>query len=247
MHTIEVKMTCGCDCGSVMVRPAAAPVSPLEIVAADDIIAGWDAAVRVDTAGAVSVLPDVSGNGWNLTQLVVLSQPTAMVGGGPNGNDSILFDGVDDSLSNMALDLPAPGTTSLTYWAVFRQITWTAGDVLWHGIFILQDGVTPQIRQGNGAPANNNAGMILNTYGLFEALFSNSTSDKILASGVLTTGTSAGNTDPAAGFHIGFNGGTGLANSNIELCELWLFGTALTIQQRSQLRAYATNRYGAIP
>lgn len=247
-------MTCGCSCGATHTIPVVVevPVSPLQVVPAADIVAGWDAAVRVDTAGAVSVLPDVSGNGFNLTQAVGANQPTAVVGGGPNGNDSILWDGIDDVMSNGALNRPAPATESTTYWGIFRQVTWVMGSRLWAlggggELFIQQVTVTPTVAQFNGIPANDNLSFTLNTYMVFETLFTGSPSDKIIVGGATSTGVSSGNVDGPASFSLGAANVVAALPANIEVCELWLFRAPLTIQQRAQLRAYATARYGAIP
>lgn len=233
-----------------MVRPAAAPISPLEIVAADDIISGWDAAVNIQDAGTISVLPDVSGNGFNLSQANVALQPA--VGVGPNGNPSALFDGIDDRIFNAVLNFSPPGTVPTTFWGVFRQVTWTNTDRLFGagagslGLVLIQDGVSPNISQANNVISNSNGGLILNTYSVVETLFTFSASDFILVGGVLSAGGNAGNVDPLAQFSMGADG-PGVFPSNSEFCELWAFSVALTIQQRSQLRAYATNRYGPIP
>lgn len=234
-----------------MVRPAVAPVSPLEIVAADDIIAGWDAAVRVAVAGAVFTLPDVSGNGFNLNQAIALNQPTEVVGGGPNGNDSVLFDGVNDFMNNGALDLPAPGITPTFYWAVMRQVTWTLSDTFWTagvpgaGRISVQQGpaITPSILQFNGTAGNNTAALILNSYRRLESYYTDSVSDSLKVGSALSSGVNSGGDNPGAGFTVGANASLNIF-SNIEICELWIFNILPSIAQRAALDAYVTNRYG---
>lgn len=245
-------MGCGCHCGSIRTIPAAAPLSPQEVIPAADIIAGWDAAVNVQAGGTVSVLPDVSGNGFNLSQANAALQPTWGAATGPNGNPAVLFDGVDDRLFNAVLDFPPPGTTPTTFWGVFRQVTWTDLDRFFgagagsSGLVLLQTGVTPTIQQANNVISNPNGGLILNTYTVVEVFFSNSTSDFIRAGSVLSTGIISGNIDPLTQFSMGSDG-PGVFPSNSEFSELWAFRGPLTVQQRAQLRAYATARYGPIP
>lgn len=240
---------CECDCGALHVIQAP-PTSVPDVIAAANIVAGWDANTVTVVSGAVSEMFDVSGNGFALTQAVAGSRPAYVAVGGPNGNPSILFDGVDDRLFNAALDLPAPGTTPTFYWAVLRQVTWTADDRFVgagtgsNGLVLKQVGVSPAIVQADNVDANSNTGLILNTYKRIETRFGNSVADYIKAGSVSITGQNAGNIDPLATYSIGSDG-PGVFFANIEVCELWIFNVLPSALQLAQLDAYALNRYGA--
>jgi hypothetical protein len=238
---------CECDCGALHVIQAP-PASVPDVIAAANIVAGWDANTVTVVSGAVSEMFDVSGNGFALTQAVAGSRPAYVAVGGPNGNPSVLFDGVDDFLANAALDLPAPGTTPTFYWGVVRQVTWTSGDRFWlaagFGLQFFQGGLATEVFINNGGGFGPAISMPLNTYRRIQSYFSNSIADYLRVGSLNSTGTNVGNTDAAAGFFIaqdGIGGGFG----NIELCELWIFNALPTALQLAQLDAYAANRYGA--
>jgi hypothetical protein len=221
---------------------------PLVIMGEASVVAGWDA--RTIETSPVDSWFDASGNGFDLSAAGA-AQPTWSATGGPNGQPSVLFDGVDDHLENLVLDRPAPGTSPTFFWAVLRQVTWTPLDVLFglgtSGSFIVVDlAGSPNIGQQNpNGPVNVHGGLTLNTYRRLEAYFSDSASDYLKAGATAaTTGANAGNTDPAAGIQLGANGSLS-SFGNIEVCEFWVFNVEPSAPQKAALDAYVTSRYGA--
>lgn len=235
-----------CDCcGGI--KPIVTPVvvlTPLDIMSGN-IVAGWDAADL--SATPVASWVDASGNGFTLTEAT--NQPSWNATGGPNSQPSVLFDGVNDMLTNTSLDLPAPGTTPTFYWAIMRQVTSTPAENIFAAggtsLFLRQTGASPNVAQGNTSfPSNSHGGWTLNTFMRVEVYFSNSTSDYIKAgAAAATTGQNAGNSDPTATFRLATASGGSF--SNIEVCEFWIFNTLPTTGQRASLDAYVTSRYGA--
>jgi hypothetical protein len=238
-------MSC-CDCGGLKPLVLAPPESVLEVIPAANIVAGWDAAVTTNDGATVSEMFDVSGNGFALVQAVAANQPAFVAAGGPNGNPSVLFDGVDDFLANAALDLPAPGTTPTFYWSIVRQITWTSSDRFWSAeafdLAVLQGGLVSEVLIANGA-AVSAVQMPTGLYKRLRAFFSASVADSLTIGTLSATGASAGNNDAPAGFFVG-QGSGGVLFGNIELCELWIFNTLPSALQLTQLDAYAVGRYG---
>jgi len=242
-----------CDCGGLKPLTLAPPTSVQEVIPAANIVAGWDAAVTTNDGTSVSEMFDVSGNGFALTQATAGFQPLIQPAGGPNGNPSVLFDGVDDFLFNAALNLPAPGTTPTYLWVIMRQVSWgPAPDFNTFtessgtgGIDFYQTGVTPQLQQYNGIDANSTVGAPVGVYKRIAVLFTNSTSDYIQAGSSQSTGVNSGNLDSGPGITVGagFDGTYGWMN--VELCEFWIFNAEPTALQKTQLNAYAASRYGA--
>lgn len=212
------------------------------------VVALWDAASL--TASPVSSWPDSSGNGFALTQGTGANQPTWNATAGPNANPAVLFDGIDDFLSNAALNLPAPAAVPSTFWAVMRQVTWTADRRPWDcggggNLFIVQQGTTPRIDQGNGTLANANTGLTVNVYKRIAVCFTNSASDEIQVGGTTVTGASAGNNDPNTGFVLGAANIVAALPANVQVCILAIFRVLPSIAQRAALDAYVTQRFGA--
>jgi len=242
-----------CCCGTL--KPVGTPtpviLAPVTIMSGN-VVAGWDAAdisgTPVPDIGVpVALWPDASGNGFDLSGAGA-AQPLWSADGGPNGQPSVLFDGIDDFLTNAALNLPAPGTTPTFFWVVMRQIAWTLDDVIIEssgGLSFYQSAVSPEVRQFNGAEVNASNGMPLDTYKRIEVYFSNSVADYIKAGSVTVTGANAGNIDANPGIWMGssFTEASGFAN--IEVCECWIFNALPNASQIAQLNAYAALRYGA--
>jgi len=237
-------MSCGNLRPLILSPPEPAAPTVQSIMAASEIVAGWDAADLV--ASPVALWPDASGNGFDLVQAVAGSQPTWGAATGPNGQPAVLFDGVDDVMS-VVLDLPAPGTTPSFFWAVLRQVTWTNNDGFWGADMLIgQFTASPQIFQFAGGGFNGpSTGLTVNVYKRLEAFFNDDVSDYLKAGASSVTGTNAGNTSASATFELGQYGGAG-TSSNIQVCELWIFNVLPTPAQLAQLDAYALARYGPL-
>jgi hypothetical protein len=187
-----------------------------------------------------------------LTNGTAAQQPTYATTAGPRGLPSIQFDGTDDRLVNASFDFGPPGTEPIYFWAIIKQRTFTGDDRFWSfdpagnsrlAVFQSLGSGTPFVAQGNNVGANPNNGLTLNTFKRLEVLFSNSTGDYVRAgSAAPSTGTNAGNLDPAAGFVLG--GAADLTSfADFELCE-YLIATQPTAEQRAALDRYVTDRYG---
>jgi hypothetical protein len=216
-----------------------------DIMAGSEIVAGWDAAIGVSGGATVAQWNDLGSGGFNLIQVVAGDQPTFNAVGGPNGNPSVLFDGVDDYLMNAALDLSAP---PFFFWGVLRQVSWSGtNDNFWSsqssGGIVFQSGVSPNIQMFNGAAGPSSAGLSVNVFKRLEVDFSNSISDYLRAGASLATGSNSGGTDSVPGFFLGSDAALSVF-ANIEVCELWIFNVLPTPEQLALLDSYATNRYG---
>jgi hypothetical protein len=214
-------------------------------------VAWWRSDLGVTIGTGVSQWSDQSGNGFHLTQGTGGAQPTFEASGGPNSTPSILFDGSDDRLINAAIDRAAPATTPTIIWMVVSQVTWTNGDrvcgfgaVATH-MSLTQNPVTPQWRMLNTVLVNTNGALTIGNWGRVEAGFLGTTADylKIIATNV-AAGTSAGNTDPAAGFSLGTDPVGGVPG-NFRISELAIFNAQPSAGQTTALDAYVTGRYGS--
>jgi len=225
---------------------AAAPVTPLTILGS---LAWWvraDLGITIGTG--VSAWADQSGNAVNFTQGTGASQPT-LVASAINGKPAVQFDGVDDRM-NATFARVAPGTQPFYLWLVMKQIAWTAGvriigDFVVNGCFLLQNSASPQIAQFNAATANSGGGATVGSYFRVESQFSNSTSDYIKKGSTNTTGANAGNGAGGGTWQLGARGDSAGSPANVEIAEAFLFLGTPTAQNRTDLDAYCTARYGA--
>ncbi len=248
-------MQCGCDCGSLAPPSFIGPPVPvefpgvLEIIAAANIVAGWDAADLAATP--VASWPDASGNGFTLVQAVGASQPVWSATAGANGNPSVRFDGVSDLVTNALLDLPAPTALApVWYWAVLRQHSWTLDDRFCSAqlatnarMALTQNAVTPQVAQQDNSPVNP-VSLPLAIYKRLRAEFTASVADNMTIGATTATGVSAGVIDATAGFALGA-AVNATSHCDCEMCEFWIFKGILTSGQLAALDLYAAFRYGS--
>lgn len=124
-----------------------------------------------------------------------------------NNKGSLRGDATDNYLQDAALNLPAPGTTNIWIWIIFKQRTWASGRYFFGcsaTAYRLEQiaGVTPQLFAGMSSISSANGAGTLNSWFRGEMLFTNSTSDYLKIGATTVTGVNLGNTDPAAGFFL---------------------------------------------
>lgn len=125
-------------------------------------------------------LADQSGNTKHYSQATASKQPILTVG--LNGKPGLLFDGVSNSLVSL-LNLPVPGTTPYSIFAVFRQPTWATNTPLFGPTgqsitsSIFKAGGTPLIFNRVSGTGPSNGGAALNTWVDLEILRSATASD----------------------------------------------------------------------
>lgn len=231
----------------------AAAVQTPAVTLGANLIAWWNADAANVTVGAgdiISAANDLGTGNFDLTEATGLLGPV-WVDAQINGRAVMRFDGAASRLSNATLNLPAPGTTPIYYWAVIKQVSYTTTDELWTGGTvsrgaIRQTGSSPELIMLCATAANTNNGAPIGTASRLIARFKGTTDDYLKCRAVVVTGTSAGVTDPAAGFFVGCR--PALANfGNFELAELVISNLDLAHDsaQSVALDAYGVSRYGA--
>ena len=97
-----------------------------------NLLAAWDARAGVtDVSGACSAWADQSGNGWHASQVIAGNRPAISIA---NGFPSLLFDGVNDTLSVPGINATA-GPKSV--YAVVSPLTYGG---VYRGLFDVQTG-----------------------------------------------------------------------------------------------------------
>lgn len=171
-------------------------------------IAAGNAALNNTWTATCATFSDVSGAGIPFGQPTATKQP--IIAPGPGGFPEIRTDGAATTMFD-ALTLPAPGTTPLFRWTVFRQIAWTNNGVLWAtgSSFRLQGGTTgtPSCFGFAGTVGPANTGAAVGSYVRSEEYFShNAANDYVKLGSVTQGGTDLGNTGGSTSF-IGSLGG----------------------------------------
>lgn len=227
---------------------SSAPVTPLTILGS---LAWWVRADMGITLGTgVSAWADqVPAGTVNFANGTGAAQP-AFIASAINGHPAVRSDGVDDVLSAPWVRA-APGTQPFYIWLVCKQLGWGAlrsviGDIAVSGFTELQNGSSPTLQAWNSSSnSGSNAGGIIGSYFRHEMQFSNATSDYLKIGSVNATGTSASN-DAGGGQLQLFNRGNSAASRywNGEIAEAFGFLGTPTAQERADLDAYVTERYG---
>ncbi len=185
-------------------------------------------------AGSTSLVArwnDASGNNRPLLQATGAGQPALQTDG------SVLFDGSASFMQTATFTLAQP---TMLY-MLFRQVTWTSGDILCDGFTItsgqfLQTNASPEIDISAGTTACANTGLAVNTYGIAMALFSGASSTSQINKKAPIAAANAGTT-AMAGFTLGADA-NGANFGNIQVKEVLVFSAAHQQTQQLQVINY---------
>lgn len=220
--------------------------NPLPITAN---LAAWYAADKgITIATGVSAWADQSGNGNTLAQATTTKQPVFSAGGGPKGLSALNFDGVDDLLVTGAMaGLVAP----VSYYFLFKQITWTLGDRIFDGAAVntgtllqadgtLGGAVSPNFQSAACGPITT---LPLGTWGVATFILNGASSLIRLNLGTAFTGTETA-TSPL-GLTLAADGGNAFAlNSNIGVSEWLVYNGAHSTTQQNATIQYLMRKAG---
>jgi hypothetical protein len=213
-----------------------------------NVIHSHQSEIGVSTATGVSSWNDPV-KGVAFTQATAGKQPTLTAG--LNGFAAILLDGIDDTLDNNTVNLPAPLTTPTWHGFVLRQISYNAvqgqvfGDLSGANQVFYQGSVSGQAQLFNGSagPAQL-AGMSNGQWVCGEYYFSNSAADYMRLGSSISTGSSAGN-GSTTGLQIGNCASSANRFANIEMLASIRVAGLPSAGQIAAWRAAVTAKYGA--
>lgn len=151
------------------------------------------------------------GNYPSLTPAFIGTEPTLRETG-------IYFNGVNNVLTTGVLPLNQP----ITVYAIMRQISWTANDILFDGggtldCALRQRTSSPSVNTFAGANTPINGDLVLNTFSIVRVVFNGVSSTLQVDENTKTTG-DVGTIDPE-GFTLGASGAGTSAYSEVEYQE----------------------------
>lgn len=215
--------------------------SPLSIFGAANVIQWVRADKGITTATGVSGWADQSASGNNYAQVTGSFQPAYNAADSTlNGQPTITFDGVDDTLVDAGFTLPSPATTPTCALAVAKYISYSGqpalfGDASNTAAICLVSVAANTVRSQAGSvvgPVTLNAG----SWARIRADFSNSVSDVLRVGSNQVTGNAGSST--ASGRAIGTLG-SGF-QANVAVYELVYLKAIPTVAQMAAYDAYVT-------
>lgn len=192
--------------------------------------------VTKDGSNRVSFWADRSINGNDLTQAVTGQQPTW-------SSDGILFDAIDDFMSNVGFTLGQP----IMIYAVLRQITWVRYNRFWEGDVsnggvVYQTPSSPDITAYSGILSTPSPNLVLNTFGIIRVKFNGASSTFQIDDNSQIAGNFGTNDMNGIWLGSGRNG-TSLW-SNIEVKELIFRDIADSGVDEAEIYAYLKSKHG---
>jgi hypothetical protein len=200
-------------------------VSDLSAIYGADLLTWRDS--RDASSGTLVTWPDRVGGGPALG--TISGTPTGSAFADLNNLNAVACNGTTDAFT-IGLDRPVPSlATPTVFIVVFKQRTWTAGDIIWatgsNILQLAQVSVTPAVVPRNGVSGPANSTMALDTWRMVVVQYANDTSDFVqVGQSAATTGTATGVTDPGANIAFGSRPGA-VATSDV------VFGTISIVQR----------------
>lgn len=192
---------------------------------------------------------DQSSGGFNATQSTGSKQPTLNTAA-LNTRNTLSFDGVDDVLQLATWNPPAPGTTNMWFFMVFRQRTFTNGDSIFGGgnssrVRLYQATTSPNLQAINTTNSTAVTTATLNSWFRGEVLFNNATTDYLKVGSTSVTGINLGNTDIAVGAYTIGGTSTAAGFADIEVACIGCWNGEPTAGEKTSLNSWVTSYYGA--
>lgn len=215
----------------MVARGTAVPFSPEDI-------SGLKVWLKIDSLSAlndgdpVSTWTDSSGNGNDFTYNAGIpsSRPLYRETGGPNSHPAAEFDGTNDVLKKLAFPVISQPDTIIIVFDVGRPLdAESANRQLVAGGLIYAGAV---LDSGNGGAVD--------TFIVQSAIF-NGVSSKIYRDGVETASGNAGTLSLSDTVELGSDGTSYNAG---KLCELLIYDSGLSANDRGNVEAYLVSKYG---
>ncbi len=153
-----------------------------------------------------------------------------------------------ETMGNASIDFDSPATQNYTIFGVARIETATNFDVLFaatgpgNAMATYTANASGDLVQNNGAIANTNTAVTLNSVQYFESYFSGSASDFLRVDGTTVNTGSAGNTNASAGFHVASRGGVATTFLGVSVGLVGIIEGAM--QERDELLAWINDEFG---
>lgn len=190
--------------------------------------------ITVDENNYVSIWGDRTDNDNDLLQDTGSNQPLLTA-------DGILFDGVDNYMEReFTLSQPE------MIYIVFKQVTWSANDIIFDGIGSLNRMIFQQFVSSPNliiyAPSGGvqNSDLAVDTFGIARALFNSTSSELTINEGSTQTGNVG--TNNANGFTLGSRYG-GASYSNIQVKEIIIRSVADSAEDEQTIYDYLSDKY----
>jgi len=200
-------------------------------------VAWFDAQENItkDGSNLVSVWGDKSGSGNDLSQSTTDRRPTF-------DNDSVLFDGVDNSMKTAAFTLTQPEFIYM----VINRVAWVSGRLFFDGNvpdqgFVGNFTPTPDIKAYAGSFSAGNSTMPVGSYCILRCLF-NGASSKLQINNEAATESDFGSND-MGGLTLGSAGNELVGWSNIRVKEMIIRKVADGATDESNIYSYLSGKY----
>lgn len=199
------------------------------------MVAWYRKGIGITVATGVSQWSDQSGNNRHLTQATGANQPALQ------GDNTILFDGVNDYLKTSSFTLVQPSTVYI----LGQQVAWTYGRYWFDGAGLNGGGILQAGNSGGnvanrltyfaGSYPTGSVDLSLGTYSVVQVVFNGASSLIQLDAAAAVTGTTGANS--LGGITLGAAGNNGV-NGNIRIKEVIVYSVAHDATQRAAVRAY---------